>query len=332
MPKVTIYDVAEKSGVSIATVSRVLDSPHRVNDATRQRVLDTIDALGFVPKAEATARARKVNNRIGVLAPFFTYPSFVQRLRGVSDVLTGASYELVIYNVESAQHMHGYLESLPISRRLDGLILMSVVVNDKTLKRLLAHNLQTVAIETSYPDLSGVEIDNERGGMLAAKYLLSKGHQLLAFIGGDVEIPGCTLQTSKLRLAGFKASLDAAEVPLPDRYIREGEYGLESAYWQAHALFELNQPPTAIFAASDTLALGVLKAARECGMRVPHDIAVIGFDDLDMADYVGLTTICQSLDESGRVAVELLLARLADPTRPIQHVRLPLRVIERETA
>jgi len=332
MPKVTIYDVAEQSGVSIATVSRVLNSPHRVPDETRQRVLDSIDALGYVPKAEATARARRAHNRIGVLAPFFTYPSFVQRLRGVSEVLTETSYELVIYNVESAQHLRGYLESLPLTRWLDGLILMSIIVDDKTMQRLLAHNLQTVSIETSYPALSGVEIDNVGGGRLAAEYLLAQGHRLIAFVGGDSEIPGCTLQTSKLRLAGFRAILDAADVPIPDRYIRVGEHGPDFARRQAHALFDLAQPPTAIFAASDTLAMGVLKAARERGIQVPNDTAVIGFDDLDIADYVGLTTICQSLDESGRVAVELLQARLADPARPAQHVRLPLRVIQRETA
>ena len=263
MSKVTIYDVADRSGVSIATVSRVpLNSPHRVNDATRQRVLESIDALGYVPKAEATARARKVNNRIGVLAPFFTYPSFVQRLRGVSDVLAGASYELVIYNVESAQNLRSYLESLPISRRLDGLILMSVVVDDRTVERLLSHELQTVAIEVSYPSLSGVEIDNESGGRLVAEYLLAKGHRFLAFVGGDVEVPGCTLKTSKLRLAGFKTALHVAGVALPDVYIKQGDLRLESVQPQVDALFALERPPTAIFAASDSLALIVLQAVR----------------------------------------------------------------------
>ncbi len=332
MSPVTIYDVAEKAEVSIATVSRVLNAPHRVNEVTRRRVLATIDDLGFVPKAEATARARRVTNRVGVLAPFFTYPSFVQRLRGISDALAGASCELVIYNVDSAHRLRGYLESLPILRRLDGLILISVLVDDKIVERLLAHNLQTVVIETSHPALGGVEIDNRYGGEMAAQYLIGKGRRRMAFIGGDVEIPNYTLRTSVLRLAGFRAGLQAAGATLPDEYVAQGEHGVEPARVLAHALLGLEKPPDAIFAANDTLALGVLKAARERGLRIPGDLAVIGFDDLDTADHIGLTTICQSLDESGRVAVELLLARLADPDRAVHHVRLPLSVIERDTA
>ncbi len=332
MPSVTIYDVAAQAEVSIATVSRVLNAPHRVNENTRRRVLATIDALGFVPKAEATARARRITNRIGVLAPFFTYPSFVQRLRGISDVLAGTTSEMVIYNVDSAQRLRGYLESLPILHRLDGLILISVLVDDPTVQRLLTHNLQTVLIETAHPGLGGVEIDNRHGGELAAEYLLRKGRRRLAFIGGDIAIPNYTLRTSELRLEGFRAALQVAGAGLGEEYISHGEHSVEAARVQARAFLTLPEPPDAIFAANDTLALGVLKAAREQGVRVPGDLAILGFDDLDAADMIGLTTIRQSLDESGRVAVELLLARLADSKRPVQHIRLPLTVIERETA
>lgn len=328
---VTIYDVAEQAKVSIATVSRVLNTPHRVNEQTRHRVLETIDSLGYVPKAEATARARRLDRRIGVLAPFFTYPSFVQRLRGIVDALAGTASELVIYNVDSAQRLAGYLATLPISRRLDGLILISVIVDQTAVTRLHSHGLQTVMIETSHPSLSGVETDNEAGGELAAEYLLAKGHRRIGFVGGDIEIPRCTLRTSELRLSGLRTALEAADAALPDAYVKTCEYDLESARQEAQALFDLPEPPSAVFAANDTLALGVSRAARDRGLRIPNDLAVIGFDNLDMAEYTGLTTIDQSLTESGRVAVELLQARLADPTRPIQHVRLPLRVVERET-
>ena len=329
--KITIYDVAEHANVSIATVSRVLNAPHRVNVQTRRRVLATIDALGYVPKAEATARARRSDRRIGILAPFFTYPSFVQRLRGIADALTRTSGELVLYNVDSEQRFHAHLATLPIYRRLDGLILMSVLVDQPAVERLLANDLQTVMIETSHPSLSGVEIDNEYGGELAAEYLLSKGHRLLAYIGGDVEIPNCTLRTSELRLSGYRRGLAASGVELCEEYVRQCDYDLESARREAHALLQLSEPPTAIFAANDTIALGVVRAARDAGMYIPDDVAVIGFDNLDIADYTALSTIDQSLEESGRVAVELLQARLADPGRAIQHVRLPLRVVERET-
>jgi DNA-binding LacI/PurR family transcriptional regulator len=328
---VTIYDVADQAKVSIATVSRVLNAPHRVNEQTRHRVLETIDALGYVPKAEATARARRLDKRIGILAPFFTYPAFVQRLRGIADALVGTASELVIYNVDTAQRFAGYLATLPISRRLDGLILMSVIVDQAAVKRIHTHGLQTVMIETSNPSLSGVEIDNERGGELAAEFLIDKGHRRIGFVGGDIEIPNCTLRTSELRLAGLRQSMAEAGLPMPDEYVRHCDDDLESAREQARTLFELPEPPTAVFAANDTLALGVTRAAREHGLHIPDDVAVIGFDNLDVADHIGLTTVDQSLTESGRVAVELLQARLADPTRSIQHVRLPLRVVERET-
>jgi LacI family transcriptional regulator len=332
MRDVTIYDVAEVAGVSIATVSRVLNSPHRVPERTRQRVMAAVDQLGFVPRAEAMARARRRHGRVGVLAPFFTVPSFVQRLRGVASVLDGSPYELVVYNVDTPEHCRSHLETLPVMQRLDGLIIMSLRISERDAERFVQQGLPTVLIETTHPALSGVAIDNVMGGRTAAEYLLAKGHRRLGFVGGDSEIPGYTLHTSELRLAGFRRTVYEAGVPLPEAYIRSTQNSMEHARQQAHLLLELPDPPTAVFAASDTLAMGVVKAGRERGLRTPEDVAVMGFDDLEIADFIGLTTISQSLDESGRVAVELLLARVLEPERPVQQVSLELRVVERETA
>ncbi|MCB0188120.1 MAG: LacI family DNA-binding transcriptional regulator, partial [Caldilineaceae bacterium] len=318
--------------VSIATVSRVLNTPHRVNDETRKRVLAAIDALQFIPKAEASARARRNSYRIGVLAPFFTYPSFVQRLRGVASVLNGSEYELVVYSVDSVQHFQSQLETLPIVRRIDGLIVMSLLIDDVAAERLQQYDLPTVLIESRYPAFSGIDIDNDEGGRLAARYLVERGHQHIAFVGIDSEIPGCTLPTSEIRLQGFRAMMAEMGLPLRDIYIRNAENDMAAAYEQSKRLLSLDERPTAIFATSDLLAIGILKAIRESALRVPDDIAVLGFDDLDSADYLGLSTIAQALDESGRVAVELLLGRLAEPDRAVQHVRFPLKVIERGTA
>ncbi|MCB0123495.1 MAG: LacI family DNA-binding transcriptional regulator [Caldilineaceae bacterium] len=328
----TIYDVASRAEVSIATVSRVLNTPHRVNDETRKRVIAAIDALQFVPKAEASARARRNSYRIGVLAPFFTYPSFVQRLRGVTSVLNGSEYELVVYSVDSLQHYQSQLETLPIVRRIDGLIIMSLLVDDVAAERLQRHGMPTVMIESHHVAFSGVEIDNEEGGRLAARYLAAQGHRNIAFVGIDSEIPGCTLPTSEIRLQGFRATMAELNLPLRDIYIRNAENDMAAAYEQGKKLLALDERPTAIFATSDLLAIGILKAVRELDLRVPDDVAVLGFDDLDMADYLGLSTIGQALDESGRVAVELLLGRLAEPDRAVQHVRFPLKVISRATA
>jgi DNA-binding LacI/PurR family transcriptional regulator len=330
MPDATIYDVADSAGVSIATVSRVLNSPEQVNEATRARVLEAIDRLNFVPRADATARARKGTRRIGVLAPFITYPSFVQRLRGVA-TLADAAYEMVIYNVDSGSRRDGYLSSLSVTRRLDGLIVMALPFEEALAQRLLANNLATVLVEWAQPAFSSVEIDDRAGGRMVAQYLLEQGHERFGFVG-DADVPDYAIHTSERRLDGYCAALREAGVDLPPEYVMLGPHGLERARRLTHRLLDLPKPPTAIFASSDTQALGVLKAARERGVAVPRDLAVVGFDDVEMADYIGLTTVRQPLEESGRVAVELLLARMLDPSRSSQRVSLPLTLVPRETA
>jgi len=330
MPHATVYDVANKAEVSISTVSRVLNAHGSVSEGTRARVLSAIDELGFVPKAEAAALARRAGSRIGVLAPFFTYPSFVERLRGVANALSGSRCELVIYNVDSSARRDDYLASLPVARRLDGLIVMALPFDQVAARRLVAHHLETVLIEFSEEPFSSIRIDDRAGGRLAAEHLLEKGHRRCAFVG-DCDLPDYAVRTSDWRLEGFRQALQAAGVELPEAYIALAPHSRENARLSAHSLMELPDPPTAIFVASDHQAVGVLKAARERGLVVPRDVAVLGFDDLDIANYIGLTTIRQPLEESGRVAVELLLARLADPSRPAQRVRFPLTLVARET-
>lgn len=331
MPDATIYDVAEEAGVSISTVSRVLNAPEHVQEQTRTHVLAAIDQLHFVPRAEATARARKGTRRIGVLAPFFTYPSFVQRLRGVASALADSPYEMVIYNVESAVRRDGHLAALPVTRRIDGLIVMALPFDSRAAQRLQAHELAVVLIEFAHPFFSSVEIDDQSGGLMVAHYLLERGHRRCAFVG-DSDVPVYSLHTSDERLEGYRQGLIEAGLDLPESYISRAPHGMESARGQAHALLDLSEPPTAIFSPSDTQAMGVLKAARERGLRVPGDLAVVGFDDVEFADYIGLTTVRQPLEESGRIAVDLLLARLSDPSRPVQRVSLPLTLVRRDTA
>jgi LacI family transcriptional regulator len=331
VPQVTVYDVAGKAGVSISTISRVLNAPEKVNPATRERVMAAIDELGFVPKAEAVARSRKVHGRIGILAPFLAYPSFVQRLRGAATALSDSPYELVIYYVDSLARLEGYIASLAVTRRVDGLILMALLLGDAVANRLRNAGIETVLVEFAREGFSSVTIDDEAGGRLAAEYLLAKGHRRFAFVG-DTDLPDYSVRNSDRRLAGYRAALACAGMELPDAYVGLAPHGLEPARQQTHRLLSLPEPPTAIFSHSDTQAMGILKAARERGLAVPRDLAIVGFDDLEITDFVGLTTVRQPLEESGRVAVELLLARLADSLRPPQSVRLPLTLVQRETA
>lgn len=327
----TIYHVAKAAGVSISTVSRVINASPNVSDATRERVQQAIDRLKFVPKAEARARAMKDFSRIGVLTPFFTAPAFVQRLRGVAEGLMATRYELTIFTVESLDHLNHYLATLPVTGHLEGLILLSLRVNDESAEKLKNNKLETVLIEYPRQDLNTVEIDDVAGGRMAAEYLIGKGHQRLGFIGDTTDLGAYAILPITLRLKGFKLGIADANLSLPNAYICKSQYDVKDAEKNIEPMLRLPDPPTAIFAATDLQAIGVINKARQLGFRVPEDLAVLGFDDLDLADHFGLSTIHQSLDESGRLAVEILLSRLKDPERPLRHVRLPLSIIERQT-
>lgn len=335
MSNTTIYDVAQHAEVSIATVSRVLNSPDQVNPETRARVLAAIDALGFVPKFEALVRARKGVGRIGVLTPFFTADSFVDRLRGVIGALAGLPYEPVIYDVASAAQRDGYLTNLALTRRVDGLIIIGLPFDEATAQRLLKQGLATVQIvPASQPINTGITSivhDDAAGGRLAAAYLLERGHRRVGYIG-DVEGPDFTGATRDQKLDTFRQALALQGVPLPDAYVGLAPFGMEQARQQARRLLDLPAPPTAIFAGSDTQAIGVLHAARERGLAVPQELAVMGYDDIEVAEYIGLTTVDQQLKASGRIAVEQLLAQLAEAYRPAQRIDLPLTLVQRATA
>lgn len=328
----TIYDVAKLAGVSIATISRVLNSPDKVSPETHKKVMSAIDRLGFVPKAEARAWAMQGTGRIGVLTPFFTAPSFVQRLRGAAAALSKANYELVIYPVDAPERLQGHLSSIPLMKNVDGLIIMSLAIEDIDAKRLSANGMETVLIEYNHRGMNSILIDDEYGGGLAAEHFIKKGHKTFAFIG-DVEPPErFSIHPVRSRLKGYKQKLQEAGFSISKAHIVSAPYTQTESRKAALELLQSPKPPTAIFAASDFQALAVMKAARQLGIKIPDDVALVGFDDIDVAEHVDLTTISQHLDESGRLAVEILLSRIHEHGRPLQHVNLPLTLIERASA
>jgi LacI family transcriptional regulator len=179
--------------------------------------------------------------------------------------------------------------------------------------------------------LNSILIDDEHGGQLVAEHLINKGHKTLAFLG-DIEPPEkFSIHPVRSRLTGFKQTLQEAGLSLSKAYIRSCPYTQEESRQAAFELLGLSKPPTAIFAASDMQALSVMKVARQLNIRIPDDLALVGFDDIDVAEHVDLTTVCQHLDESGRLAAEILLARINEHNRPLQHINLPLNLIERMT-
>jgi len=287
-----------------------------------------------VPKVEARARARKQLGRIGVLTPHFTADSFVDRLRGIASVLDGLPYELVVYDITTRAQRDRHLATMALTNQVDGLIVIGLPFDDDVAARFMASGMAIVQLMTKTQPfshrVSSIVVDDGQAGRMAAEHLLSRGHRTVGFVGGMA--PPDTANTFGLaNLDGFRQALALAGIPLPDAYVSLAPFSLENAREQAHRLLDLPDRPTAIYAASDTQAIGVLSAARQRGLSVPSDLAVIGFDDIEIAEFIGLSTIGQPLKESGRRAVEFLLDQMADPTRAIERVDLPLTLHSRLT-
>lgn len=335
MARVSVYEVADRASVSIATVSRALNQPNRVTEETRERVLRAVNELNYVPNAQAADRARRNFRRIAVMAPFFTYPSFVARLRGVAQALEPDFSELVILDVDATVLKRGgqenYLNTFSVSGRFDGLIVMSLPLEEAIATRLRERNLPTVLIEHVDARFPSIVIDDFKGGTMAADYLFSKGHRRVGLVG-DKQVSKQVLDTSRLRAEGFVSKMKSL-----GKSIREDDqvlavHGIETTRETVKKLLSRPDRPDALFCTSDTLAMGVMKAAADLGLRIPDDLAIVGFDDIDIADFLGLTTIRQSLEESGRAAVNLLNQIIKEPTSKIQHISLGLEMIVRQTA
>ncbi len=325
----TIYDVAESAGVSISTVSLALNAPRRVKAETLERIHASIDELGFVPKTEAISRARRGVGRIGVVAPFVAYSSFSRRLNGALKAIRGESFEIVVYDYESAPT--SFVPALPLTGRLDGLVVMSLPLSDQAVNRIRERELPTVLIELTHPGFSAVTLDNEGGGRMVAELLVGQGHRRLGYIGEIIPPPLDPSFQAEARFRGFREALARHDVQLDEANVRHVVHGTAAAAAATADILDGQNPPTAIFAQDDTLAGAVLKAARARGVQIPEDLAVVGFDDGEIAEPLGLTTVRQPLEDSGRVAIETLLAELKDHSRTRQQIELQLSIVERET-
>lgn len=327
----TIYDVADKAEVSISTVSRYLNNPSKVNASTGQRIKSAMEALSYIRHGNAgTARSRHTR-RIGVLAPFFPAPSFVERMQGMTPVLHAANGELLIYSIDSPEQLRDYVRTGFFERRLDGLVVMAMMLDEETSSHLYRTGLQVVLIEQHNPLFCCIECDNVRGGALAAEYFLGKGYDGFGYIGQNTPLP-YSLRPSELRIKGYSEALAAAGKRLRPEFTRLGDVSVEDGFKMAHELLSKTSRPRAIFVMSDLQAFGAMKAARRLSLRMPEDVAILGFDDIEAADYMELTTISQSLKESGRLAAELLIGRLEEPDRPLQNIQLRVAVVERASA
>ncbi len=328
---VTIADVAAHAGVGAGTVSRVLNDSPRVSERTRARVLAAIEALEYRPNPLARGLSRGRCQTLGVVVPFFTHASAVERLRGVVAALDGSRYDLVLFNVESPVHRDEHFATLTRRDRADGLLVMSLPPPAGSLARLADSGVPIVLLDSRGAGVPMVVTDDVEGGRLATRHLIDLGHRRIAFIGDD---PGNPLgfTSSGARERGYVETMAEAGLTVRPGDIVHGPHVRNVARHLANELLAADDRPTAVFAASDTQALGVLEAARGAELDVPRDLSVVGFDDIEVSSYAGLTTVRQPLFESGRRATEVLLDSLAaeEPFGECE-VRLDLALVVRST-
>lgn len=324
MAAVTIREVAAAAGVSASTVSLTLNSPARVAAATRGRVMQAVERLGFVPKAEAVARARQGAGRVGLVGPFSTYATARQRLAGVVRAAARHSVDVVVFDQDSsATATAPLLASLPRTGRLDGLIITSLPVESAVVDAIVHLGLPTVLLDEAHDGLSSIRSDNLAGGRLAGEHLLALGHRAIACIS-EGQHSDRYLSPAQQRLAGLRAALEAAGVPAHQELYRTSGHDLLDAAAVAHDL--LRSPttrPSAIFASDDLIAAGAARAARHLHLDVPAQLSIVGYDDTEVSLALELTTIGQDLAESGALAYQLLRDLMAGHASPRTTVTTP---------
>jgi DNA-binding LacI/PurR family transcriptional regulator len=327
-----IRDVAARAGVGVGTVSRVLNDSPGVAQATRQRVQAVMAELGYRPSSTARNLSLGRTQTLGVIAPFFTSPSVVERLRGIDDIVGATPYDLTLFNIETREQRRAALRRFARRDRVDGVVVVSLPLTVSEVRALHRDGVPAVLVDVAHGMVPHVAIDDVAGGALAAQHLLAAGHEHVAFVG-DVKDQSFGFASSERRLQGFRSALKAAGLALPPGHIKRGPFGRETAGRLTRQLLGLRRPPTAVFAASDVQAFGVLDAAARAGVTVPDDLSVIGFDDIELASAIGLTTVRQPLRESGRAGAHLLLGLLGgDGVTPGYIAALPeLTVVERRT-
>ncbi len=330
MAHVTIRDVAKRADVGVGTVSRVLNDHPSVREPTRQKVLKAIAELDYSPNLLARRLSLGKTLTIAVIIPFFTRPSSVGRLRGVEYAVADSEYDLILFNVETAARRDACFRDIPRQERVDGLLIISLSPRDDDVDRFLRAGVPTVLLDARHPRLSQTVTDDVAGGRLATQHLIDLGHHRIGYVSDPLENP-FNFVSSRDRYEGYRQALDEADIPFRPEYHRQGEHGRKEARENALRLLSLPDPPTAIFAASDTQAIGVLEAAQETGLRVPEDLSIVGYDDIEVAEYLNLTTMRQPLFVSGVEGVELLLESIAAPPSSPRRVILPFELVVRGT-
>ncbi|MBZ0166198.1 MAG: LacI family transcriptional regulator [Candidatus Omnitrophica bacterium] len=324
--KISIEDVAQRAKVSITTVSRVINNVATVSDKNRIKVEEAIAALKFKPNISAQRLARGVNNAIGLVMPgypgiFHSYYA-IELIRGVGHACETHRMDMVFHITDGHNPIN--------SNNVDGIIFADIIENRKQVEAAISVGTPVLIINNQVHDMdvNYVAIDNREGGKMVAEYLTGFGHHRIATITGKLNT-----QAGHQRLEGFKTYLEQSNGGLPDEYVIEGDYSRRSARLAAEEFLQLDQPPTAIFAASDDMALEAIAVLLERGLRVPEDISVIGFDDNPACLFgpVALTTVRQPLFQMAEQAVKVLVENITKKNEHNVHQTLVPEMVVRET-
>lgn len=326
-----IKDVAREVEMSTATVSRALRGLPGVSEETRDRVRETAHRLGYTPSPSAAGLAGGQTRTVAVIVPFVTQWFFAAVVQGAEEELRTRGYDLLLYNLAGdPAARHRVFSTGLLTKRVDAILVLSLKPSPEELASLEALGKPVTIVGADQPGLATVRIDDALAARTATRHLLDLGHRRIGYVGGSTE--GVLDFTAPIeRVAGYRASLAEAGVPHDPALEVDGEFTLAGGVRAADTLLDLPDRPTAIFAASDEMAIGALRAARERGLRVPEDLSVIGIDDHEMADFFDLTTVAQPVHEQGRVAAQQVLSALAGGDWRPEQVVLPTNLVVRRT-
>ncbi|MGM0502384.1 MAG: LacI family DNA-binding transcriptional regulator [Bacillota bacterium] len=308
---VTIKDIAEKAEVSPTTVSRVLNDKPDVSDETKQKIEEVINELNYNPNGIARGLVLNKTHTLGLVIPDISNPFFPEVAKGIEDKAKEAGYSVIFCNTDN--HTQGEKEAIELmkSKQVDGMI-VSLAINEenkKELAELAAENFPVVQIDRKIPGAGfpAVVIDNQAASYKATQHLINLGHEKIAHISGNLKV-----KPAQDRLAGFKEALENNGLESTKEWIREGDYSSQSGYEEMKQLLQLVERPTAVFIANDLMALGAYEAVFEQGLKIPEDISIVGYDDIEVSSVIrpALTTVSQPEYKLGVEAAELLINSL----------------------
>lgn len=330
--KTTIYDVAKRANVAISTVSRVLNESPYVSQETKTKVKNAIAELDFRPQVNARKLARREPQMIAVAVPTFTTPFFNEVLKGVKDEIKDLDLDFIIYNTGSENPEENFKSFL--DRGIpDAILAFSIEIDDEIHRILKSFTSPVILVGSNHPHYNYFYWDNYQGGYMAAEHFVKKGHKKIGMIRSHSKS-----QISDEREQGFRDALKKHNLTLDENYFVSGittkhaGYSEEAGYEAVKILKDRESIPDAIFCSNDAQAIGAIHALREIGKRVPEDVAVMGYDNIKISRFLGLTTIDQKMYDIGIRAIKRLAELIKEPEQPPKQVVIKPTLIERTTA